>query len=316
MAEHSKEKPVTIYGALAANLLIALTKFVAAFFTGSSSMLSEGIHSLADTGNEGLLLLGVHRSGKQPDASHPFGYGQELYFWSLIVAMILFGLGGGMSLYEGITHILNPHALEDPLWNYITLAVAVVFEGISFLIAVRALLRAKGRDTILEAIHTSKDPTVFVVLFEDAAALVGLALAFLGVYLSHRLDEPRLDGVASILIGLVLAAVSMVLAYESKGLLLGESADPATVRQIQQLVTADRDVQQARKPLTMHLGPQEVLVNLDVEFRPGLTSSELAAAVDRLEQKIRASAPQIKRIFIEAEALTQTEWDTPGTKGG
>jgi cation diffusion facilitator family transporter len=314
MAAHSQEKPVTVYGAIAANLLIAISKFVAAFFTGSSSMLSEGIHSLADTGNEGLLLLGVHRSDKKPDASHPFGYGQELYFWSLIVAMILFGLGGGMSLYEGITHILNPRALEDPLWNYVTLALAVLFEGASFLIALRALLRAKGRDTIWQAVHTSKDPTVFVVLFEDAAALVGLALAFLGVYLSHRLNEPRLDGVASILIGLVLAAVSMVLAYESKGLLLGESADPATVQKIQQLVTADRDVRQARKPLTMHLGPQEVLVNLDVEFRPGLTSGELAAAVDRLEQKIRASAPQVTRIFIEAEALAQTERGVPVTK--
>ncbi len=307
MAENSKEKPITIYGAIAANLLIAITKFAAAFFTGSSSMLSEGIHSLADTGNEGLLLLGVHRSDKKPDASHPFGYGQELYFWSLVVAIVLFGLGGGMSLYEGITHILNPRELEDPLWNYVTLALAVLFEGTSFLIALRALLHAKGHESIWQAVHTSKDPTIFVVLFEDAAALVGLALAFFGVFLSHRLGEPRLDGVASILIGLVLAAVSMALAYESKGLLLGESADPDTVLQIQELVTADRDVQQARKPLTMHLGPQEVLVNLDVEFRPGLTSSELTATVDRLEQKIRAAAPQVTRIFIEAEALAQAE---------
>jgi cation diffusion facilitator family transporter len=307
MAGNSKEKPITIYGAMAANLLIAITKFTAAFLTGSSSMLSEGIHSLADTGNEGLLLLGVHRSDKKPDATHPFGYGQELYFWSLVVAMILFGLGGGMSLYEGITHILNPRELEDPFWNYVTLALAVLFEGTSFLIALRALLRAKGHESIWQAVHTSKDPTIFVVLFEDAAALIGLALAFLGVFLSHRLGEPRLDGVASILIGLVLAAVSMALAYESKGLLLGESADPATVRQIQQLVTADRDVQRARKPLTMHLGPQEVLVNLDVEFWPGLSSSELTATVDRLEQKIRSAAPQVTRIFIEAEALAQAE---------
>ena len=307
MAENSKEKPITIYGAIAANLLIAITKFAAAFFTGSSSMLSEGIHSLADTGNEGLLLLGVHRSNKKPDATHPFGYGQELYFWSLVVAIVLFGLGGGMSLYEGITHILNPRELEDPLWNYVTLALAVLFEGTSFLIALRALLRAKGQESIWQAVHTSKDPAVFVVLFEDAAALVGLALAFFGVFFSHRFGEPRLDGVASILIGLVLAAVSIALAYESKGLLLGESADPTTVQQIQQLVTADGDVQRARKPLTMHLGPEEVLVNLDVEFRPGLTSSELTATVDRLEQKIRAAAPQVTRIFIVAEALAQAE---------
>ncbi len=311
MSTHSGKRPIAVYGAMAANFLIAITKFVAGFFTGSSSMLSEGIHSVADTGNQGLLLLGIHRSAKPPDHTHPFGYGQELYFWSLVVAIILFGLGGGMSIYEGIIHMLHPNALENPFWNYVTLGFAVIFEGVSFVIAMRELLRAKGEESVWQAIRASKDPTIFVVLFEDFAALVGLVLAFLGVLLSHWFISPRLDGVASILIGLVLAAVSMLLAYESKGLLLGESADRETVQQIYEIVNADKDVQQARQPLTMHFGPNEVLLNLDVQFKSKLSSTELAAAIDRLEQKIRKPYPEVKRIFVEAQSLVQSERSTP-----
>lgn len=307
MAENSHEKPVAVYGAMVANFLVAISKFVAAFFTGSSSMLSEGLHSLADTGNQGLLLLGIHRSEKPADDAHPFGYGQELYFWSLVVAIVLFGLGGGMSIYEGIMHILSPEQLQDPKWNYITLGAATVFEGISFVIGLRALLRTKGAADLWQALHTSKDPAIFVVVFEDSSALAGLALAFLGVYLSHRFGEPRIDGGASILIGLLLASVAIVLAYESKGLLLGESADPRMVMRIRQLVTNDEDVLQARQPLTMHFGPDEVLLNLDVQFRKGLSSNELAAVIDRLEDKIRKMYPEVKRIFMEADSLKQAE---------
>ncbi len=301
----TQERPIAVYGAIVANLLIAITKFVAASFTGSSSMLSEGIHSVADTGNQGLLLLGIKRSSKPADDTHPFGYGQELYFWSLVVAIILFGVGGGMSIYEGITHFLNPGPLEDPLWNYVTLGLAVLFEGTSFTIALRELLHANsGNDlSIWQAIHQSKDPTIFVVIFEDFSALVGLGLAFLGVFLSHRLDSPRLDGVASICIGLLLAVVSVVLAYESKGLLLGESADSETVKSIRSLVSADDDIRSVRQPLTMHFGPNEVLLNLDVEMEPHLSSAEVAAAVDRLESKIRQKHPEIKRIYVEADQL-------------
>jgi len=310
MSAHSEKKPIAVYGAMAANFLIAATKFAAALVTGSSSMLSEGIHSLADTGNQGLLLLGNRRSAKPSDHMHPFGYGQELYFWSLVVAIILFGLGGGMSIYEGVSHILQSRPLEDPFWNYITLGLAFLFEGASFIIALRELLRVKGEESIWQAVHASKDPTIFVVIFEDFAAIIGLALAFLGVFLSHQFNSPRLDGAASILIGLLLAVVSMVLAYESKGLLLGESASRRTVQHIYEMVNADKDVQQARQPLTMHFGPNEVLLNLDVQFRPKLSSSEVTAAIDRLEQKIRASYPEIKRIFVEAKALAQSERST------
>ena len=307
MPDHSENKPIAVYGAMAANFLIAVTKFAAALFTGSSSMLSEGIHSLADTGNQALLLLGAHRSAKAADTSHPFGYGQELYFWSLVVAIILFGLGGGMSMYEGIIHILHPSELEKAFWNYVTLFLAFVFEGTSFAIALRELLREMDNETIWQAVRNSKDPMIFVVLFEDFAALVGLVLAFLGVFFSHRFKTPWLDGAASILIGALLAAISMMLAYESKGLLLGESADRKTVRRIHEIVVADKDVQQARQPLTMHFGPREVLLNLDVRFRSGLSSDELAAAIDRLEQNIRQAFPEVRRIFVEAQSLVKSE---------
>ena len=229
-AAHAQRQPITVYGAIASNLLIAATKFVAAFFSGSSAMLSEGIHSMVDTGNQALLLLGIHRSAKPPDESHPFGYGQELYFWSLVVAIILFGLGGGMSLYEGIIHFLEPEPLQDPLWNYVTLGAAVVFEGSSFLIALRELSRAENGKPLWTAVRASKDPTIFVVLFEDAAALLGILIAFLGIFSAHYYHNPRFDGVASMLIGATLVAVSIVLASECKGLLLGESVDPSIAR--------------------------------------------------------------------------------------
>lgn len=206
--------------------------------------------------------------------------------------------------------LLNPRQLENPFWNYVTLGLAVLFEGTSFIIALRELLRVKGNESIWRAIHMSKDPAIFVVLFEDSAALVGLALAFLGVFFAHRFNNPRLDGVASILIGLLLATVSIVLAYESKGLLLGESADRRIVKGIYQLINTDQDVQEAREPLTMHFGPDDVLLNLDVQFRAELSGSELVAAIDRLEQKIRADYPEVKRIFVEADSFARSEGRT------
>ncbi|MEZ4616050.1 MAG: cation diffusion facilitator family transporter [Caldilineaceae bacterium] len=304
MASSNHERPIAVYGAIGANLLVAITKFVAAFFSGSSSMLSEGIHSVVDTGNQLLLLLGIRRSRKPPDEKHPFGYGQELYFWSLIVAILLFGLGGGMSAYEGIAHIMHPSPLEDPLWNYVVLGLAVLFEGTSFAIAFRALRAERRDESIWRAIRNSKDPTTFVVVFEDAAAVLGLATAFVGVYLAHRLDNPYIDGIASIVIGLLLATVAVLLAYESRGLLLGESFDAEKVEQIRALVEADPQVVTAGRPLTMHFGPDDVLLNLDVQFQEGLASTELNTAVDRLEKKIRQAHEEVKRIFIEVEVFT------------
>ena len=301
MASH--EKPLAIYGAMGANLLIAVTKFVAAGFTGSSAMLSEGIHSTVDTGNQLLLLLGLKKSRKPPDTNHPFGHGKELYFWSLIVAVALFGIGGGMSIYEGITHLLHPHPLEDPTWNYATLGLAFLFESVSWWIAVKELREQIGDKGLWKSLRASKDPSVVTVFFEDSAALAGLIVAFLGVFLGHRLNSPTADGIASIVIGLILAAVAVFLVRESKGLLLGDSADPAIVKEIRDLARSLPAVADVQCPLTMHFGPEEVLLNLEIDFRPGLPPGEITAAVNHLERQIREKHPEFKRIFIEARAL-------------
>ena len=304
MAAGSSKKPITIYGAMAANFIIAVAKFVAAALTGSSAMLSEGIHSIVDTGNQSLLLFGIRESKKAPDEMHPFGYGKELYFWSLIVAIVLFGVGGGMSLYEGIVHLQHPSEITDPTWNYVVLSIGLVAEGTAWVIALRALLQARqGDGNLWHALRTSKDPAVFTVLGEDTAALLGLMIAFLGVYLSHRLDNPQYDGLASIAIGIVLIVVAGFLAYESKGLLVGESADPHVVRRIRGIVEEEQAVRKVRRLLTMQLSSDQVLLNLDAEFQPDLPATEVAVAVDRLEKEIRKREPQVRNIFIETEGL-------------
>jgi cation diffusion facilitator family transporter len=304
MSSGSSEQPVTVYGAMAANAVIAVSKFAAGLISGSSAMLSEGIHSVVDTGNELLLLLGIHRSKKPADQLHPFGYGKELYFWSLIVAILLFGLGGGMSIYEGITHLQHPAVIQNPAWNYVVLGIAFIAEGTSWAIALKKLLGKKRRGRGLwQALRASKNPAVFVVLAEDSAALAGILVAFLGVLLGHRLQNPYLDGTASIIIGLILATVAGFLAYESRDLLLGESADADVVQSIRKVAGADPAVLGVSHPLTMHFEPEQVLLNLDIEFRPDLSASEITAAVDRLEAGIRRERPSIKRIFIEAESL-------------
>ncbi len=294
----------TIVAAMGANVAIAATKFVAAAVTGSSAMLSEGIHSLVDSGNGLLLLLGLRRSQRPADASHPFGHGKELYFWTLIVAIMIFAVGGGMSMYEGISHLLHPNPLHNPLWNYLVLGLAILFEGYSWTVAVREFRGTQQGQGVWRAIHTSKDPTIFTVLFEDSAALLGLLVALVGVYLGHRLENPSLDGVASIMIGGLLAAVAVLLAYESKGLLVGESAGAAVVAHIRAVAEADPAVEWIMPPLTMHLGPHDVLLNLEIKFRDGLSAAEIGAAVERIEHNLRRRDPDIKRIFIEAESLS------------
>ncbi len=300
----ASDRPITIYGAIGANFVIAVAKFVAGGATGSSAMLSEGIHSLVDTGNQSLLLLGLRQSKKPADEGHPFGHGKELYFWSLIVAIILFGAGGGMSLYEGITHLQHPVVIEDPTWNYVVLAIGLVVEGAAWYLAWRALQERRGKDeSVWRALRESKDPAVFVVLGEDTAAMLGLIIAFLGVYLGHRFDNPLFDAAASIVIGLVLILVAIFLAYESKGLLVGERADTDVVRRLRSLTEADPAIRQVRRLLTMHLAPDQILLNLDVEFEPTLSAQEVARAVDRLEATIRQQQPEVRHIFVEAEAI-------------
>ena len=302
----ASESKTAIFAAIAGNLAIAATKFAAAAFTGSSAMLSEGIHSLVDTGNGGLLLLGVRKSKKPPDATHPFGHGKELYFWSLIVAILIFALGGGMSVYEGVTHLANPHQNQDPTWNYAVLGVAIIFESVSFYFAFRAFRKEMGRQGVLQTIHATKDPTTFTILFEDSAALLGLLVAFVGIFLGHVLNNPYLDGVASITIGVILGVVAGFLAYESKGLLIGEGVDEQTLNSIRKIAREDPAVVKVRKALTMHFGPHDVLLTLDIHFQEKLTAAEISAAVDHLEKKIRDQHSEIKHIFIEAKSLIKT----------
>lgn len=295
-----------IFAAMGANLAITITKFIAAAITGSSAMISEGIHSVVDTTDQLLLLLGLRMSKKPADDSHPFGYGQELYFWTLIVAILIFSIGGGMSIYEGITHLTNPTPLEDPMWNYIVLGVAVLFEGSSWTVALKEFLPTKGDQSFWQAIRNSKDPTVFTVLFEDSAAILGLIVAFLGVLLGHLFNNVYFDGCASIIIGIILTIVAVLLARESKGLLVGESANPQTVANIRSLSKTEANVEEVIRVLTMQLAPQEVLLNLEIQFSKNLTGEDIASTVDRLETKIRQKHPEIKYIFIEAKSLAAT----------
>jgi len=302
--ETTSEKPIAVYGAIVANLIIAIFKYIVAFLSGSSAMLSEGIHSTADTGNELLLLLGLRQSRKPADESHPFGHGQELYFWSLIVAIILFSSGGGMSIYEGITHLSHPSELREPTWNYVVLVVAFFVEGVSWFIALRELLKRKEPgESFWHGLRASKDPSIFVVFGEDTAALTGLLVAFLGIFLGHRLNSPYPDGIASIIIGFILATVAIFLAYESKSLLVGETANPKTVEGIRELVLRHPAVETMRSPLTMHFGPNEILLSLDVQFKDNLRASTLVKVIDELEMQIHQSYPDISQIFIEVEGL-------------
>jgi cation diffusion facilitator family transporter len=291
-----------VYAAILANLSIAATKFFAAAMTGSSAMLSEAIHSVVDTGNQLLLLLGLKRSQRPADEQFPFGYGKELYFWSLIVAILLFGVGGGMAVYEGFTHLLHPEPLADAFWAYVVLGASAVFEGTSFTIAVRALRKRPGTGALWLRVHRSKDPSVFTVLFEDLAALLGIVTAFVGVLVSHLMNNPAVDGIASIVIGLILAAAAVALAYESRGLLLGESASPEIVASVRQIATSDPAVRDVSALLTMHMGPQDVLLNLEVVLKPSLSAQEQLAAVARIEKIIRSHHQAIKRIFIEGHS--------------
>lgn len=300
MAEGSK---LAIYASIVANVLIAATKFTAAAFTGSSAMIAEGVHSLVDCADGTLLLLGHARSRRPPDERHPFGYGQELYFWTLIVAILFFALGGGMSVYEGISHLRHPAPISDPRWNYAVLGIAALIDGTSFTIAMREFRRTMAGRGFWETVRASKDPSIFTVVLEDSADLVGLSLAFLGVYFSHRLGAPYLDGIASIGIGLVMATVAVILIVESKALLIGEGADPAVVACISEAAASDDALRGVRRPHTVHMGPTEVLVTLGVELRPDLSADDVARAIGRLDARVREAVPDVKHVYIDAQSV-------------
>ncbi len=298
---HAASRKV-IYAALLGNLCIAVTKFIAAFITGSSAMLSEGIHSTVDTGNQVLLLYGIQRSKRPSDEMFPFGYGKEIYFWSFVVAILIFALGAGVSIYEGVHRLSHPGAIKNPAVSYWVLAISFVFEGGSWLFALREFSRVKGRRGYLEAVHRGKNPPMFMVLFEDSAATLGLVIAFFGVWLGHRTGNMAYDGWASILIGVILGFTAFWLAYETKSLLIGESALPEVVRGIRELAGRIPEIEHVNEVLTLHMGPEDVLVNLSVDFNDAITAERVERVIADLDREIKTAFPVVKRVFIEAEA--------------
>lgn len=292
---------IVLYGALFANLGIAVAKFIAAAVSGSSSMLSEGVHSLVDSGNQILLLHGQARAKRPPDAYHPFGYGRELYFWAFVVAILIFAVGAGVSIYEGWTHISDPEDLRDPTINYVVLAIAFLLEGTSWLIAVRAFNTSRGKASWWQAIRRSKDPAGFIVLFEDSAAMLGLIIAGVGVWASHQFGDARIDGAASIAIGLILATVAILLAREAKGLLIGESADPALIDTIWDILESRPEIVAINHVRTVHTAPDSVFVAISADFEDRITMGDGETLIEAIEAELKAASSRISSIYIRPE---------------
>jgi len=311
MATHTSK--TVIYSALAGNTAIALTKFAAAGFTGSAAMLSEAIHSVVDTGNQLLLLFGLRRAAKPADARHPFGYGLQLYFYTFVVAVLIFGVGAVVSFLHGLEKVRHPVSIEHAWVNYVVLGLGILFEGAVWLVALKAFNRQRGGRSMLAEIKSSKDPTVFTVLFEDTAALTGLMIALLGVFLSEALDMPVLDGIASMLIGLILALTAGFLAVESQSLLTGEAASHETRVGINRIARAEPGVVGLNQARTMHFGPNEILVALSLDFEDTLAAGEVERIVTRIERKLREAYPEVGHVFIEAQSF---DADRRGAEAG
>ncbi len=302
----SESNKLVVYAALIGNLIIAMVKFVAAYLTNSSAMLSEAIHSVVDTLNEILLLYGLKKSQQPANMRHPFGYGRELYFWAFIVALMVFALGSVVSIYQGVQHIRHPEEIVSPVINYVVLGIAIVVEGTSWFIALKSFRKSKGKLGYFQAFRRSKDPTTFTVLFEDTAALLGLVIALLGVYFSHTLNMPVLDGIASILIGVILAVAALLLGRETKGLLLGETADPLLRQNVLSIAQQDPAVLSANGLITEQLGAHQVLAALSLEFKDNLTSDQIEACVNRIEANTKKVHPEVVALFVKPQ--TQKVW--------
>jgi cation diffusion facilitator family transporter len=302
MAQESK---AAVIAATLGNIAVAASKFIAAAFSGSSAMLSEAIHSLVDTGNSILLLYGMKSSRRPPDVDHPFGFGHELYFWTLIVGILVFGLGGGMSIVTGFNHIREPEPVGDAFWNYVVLAAAAVFEGTSWWFGWKAFSAERAGRGIIDTIRRTKDPTSFSVLLEDSAALVGLALAFLGIFLSRSLGLAWIDGAASVLIGVLLCLAGIVMVSESKDLLVGEGVEKGTLRAIRAITRADPAVEHVGRLLTVYLGPKDVMLAMEIRFHSTTTAADIRRAAARLKQAIRVKYPSIHRIFFDAGSICE-----------
>lgn len=300
----SRASKTIVYSAIVANLAIALCEYVAAAFSGSSAMLAEAVHSTVDTGNELLLLLGMKRSARPPDALHPFGHGKVLYFYSLLVAVYIFAIGASLAFYNGISHLRHPEPSTNVTWNFIVLACTAAFEAWSWRLSYRELKSRKDPDeSIWDEIIGSKDPTVFTVFLEDCAGLIGTFLAFVGILCGHLFHNPYLDPAASILIGILLLGVAVLLGRESGALLVGERTDRSRLKRLEQILRQDPSVDDVGDLLTMQLGPDEVLLTVAIRFRRGLDIQQLESAIDRIEARIRRQEPAVVRVFIEAESL-------------
>lgn len=291
----------SIYIALAANLLIAVIKFISGAVSRSSAMISEGVHSLVDTVNQLLLLFGLTRSKRSPDARRPFGYGKELYFWSFIVSILIFGVGGSISIYQGVVHLRNPPPLEDPTWNYIVLACSFVFEGTSLLVAGKAFDKVRGTQSWWQAIHRSKDPSSFIVLFEDSAAVTGILFVTLMLYLGHRFNNPYLDGVASLFVGALLTVVSLLLARESYSLLMGEGIALVTQQKITELIEKDEAVHKVLRIFSTYQSPEDVMLLIVIDFDDNLDTNEINDAVLRIRKTVKDAFPLVHYILIHPE---------------
>lgn len=298
MAGSSKK---AIYAALVGNTLIAATKFTAATISGSSAMFSEAIHSLVDTGNQILLLYGLKAADRPADAQFPFGHGKEIYFWSFVVAILIFALGSGVSLYQGWQHLGHTEPITSIGLNYLVLGFAVVFEGGALWVAFREFRRHKGTLGYFEAVRRGKDPTIFVVVFEDSAAMLGLLVAIVGLGLYQLTGNPLFDSLASMIIGVILGVTAAWLAYESKSLLIGESAAPETVAAIRAVLETDERIVAINEAATLHMGPTHVIVTISVDFVDGIDSSAIESAVTEITDAVKRVDPAIGRVFIEAE---------------
>ena len=291
-----------VIAALFGNGAIACTKFAASIYTGSSAMLSEAIHSLVDTGNQALLLYGMKKAERPADSAYPFGYGRELYFWAFVVAVLIFSIGAGVSLYEGIHKIQHPEVVTSPMVNYIVLGQAMMFEGVALYIAIKEFNKRRGNTPALKAVRQSKDPGLFTVLFEDAAAMTGLAIAFAGLLAAQYLDLPWMDRAASVGIGILLACVAIFLCYETKGLLIGDAVSDELATNLYAIINKSDAVSQINELRTMHMGPQDVLLAVSMDMRDDMDTGSLERSMYKLEQAIKSAHPEIRRLFLEVQA--------------
>ena len=317
LRQPQQSSTLVIYAALAGNFMVALTKLGAALWTGSSAMLSESIHSAVDMGNELLLLYGMRRAERKPDHDHPVGYGREVYFWSFVVAVLIFTLGAGMSMYEGVRHILQPTPIESARVSYLVLLASAVFEGGSWVLTLNRFKGKKRYSELFAEFRRSKDPPTFIVLLEDTAAILGLAVAFIGIWCSVYFEQPAFDGIASIVIGLILAATAAMLARETKGLLIGERAHQQVLDSIVKLVTAMDGVVGGNGLVTVHLAPHQILAALSVEFEDDLRTPQIEALVIAMEARIRERHPEVVVLFIKPQTAGryQALWNATDSTG-